>query len=108
MTDIVVETVNPELEYAWLVVPVGTPTRIRPQGPAGHAKGLALYCPGGEAPPANTAPVFFGRENVTADRSETGGVPIGPGRSFNLPVNDGSEVYAIAAVEGQYLCWASL
>lgn len=107
--DLTNETVDTrEISYGWVSVPVGTPTRLRPLGPSKHAKGVVISAPGSSDPPANTATVYIGGPNVTADRSETGGIPVPPGEACNFKVNDASELFAVTNAENQVVCWGCL
>jgi len=69
-------------------------------------KGVLLRAPGNADPTPNTNMVWVGGAAVTADSdSGTGGVPIGPGESIILPVDNPSLLYVISDAADQDLAW---
>lgn len=61
-------------------------------------KGIILKAPGSDDASANTAPVYIGRgPNLTADLTSTGGFSLAPGESIELPFQDLTQIWAIAA-----------
>ena len=54
----------------------------------------------------NTDVIFVGRKAVTADAAVgTGGVPLLPGSSIDLPIEDPSQIYVISQSSNQDLAW---
>ena len=100
-----IESLNPsEIRHGWVSVPVGTPTRLCPRGPAASAKGVVLY-----SPSDNDHPIYWGvTPNIQADRSQAGGIELPAGRAFTVPVNDASEIYIVAAQADLVLGWAAI
>lgn len=106
MVQVDIESLNSsEVRHGWInPVPVGTPTRLCPRGPAAPAKGVVLYCP-----PDNTAPIYWGvTENIQADRSPLGGIELRPGSSFTVPANEPSEIFVVAAQADQVLGYVTI
>ena len=69
-------------------------------------RGLLVRAPGPDDPVPNTAVVWVGRKGVTADSNTgLGGMPIPPGQSLVLPVDDPSLVWAVSTAAGQDLAW---
>lgn len=69
-------------------------------------KGLLIRAPGDEDPVPNTNLIWIGTAKVTADSNEgTGGIPLPPGESLNLPVNDPSKVYIVSDAASQEVSW---
>ena len=69
-------------------------------------KGLLIRAPGSDDPVANTAPIWVGGKGVTANSNvATGGVPLAPGESINLPVNDPTLVYVVSTAGAQDVSW---
>lgn len=69
-------------------------------------KGILLRAPGLDDPITNTAPIWIGNANVTADSViETGGFPIVAGASIFIPVEFISGLYAISTAADQKLAW---
>ena len=69
-------------------------------------KGLLLRAPGSDDPTPNTNFIWVGGAGVTADSNVgTGGMPIAPGESINLPVNDPTDVYVISDAASQEIAW---
>lgn len=69
-------------------------------------KGILLKAPGSSDDTPNTASVFIGHANITADQASTGGFPLAPGESLTLPIDQTSGLYAIATDTSQKLNWA--
>ncbi len=53
----------------------------------------------------NEAAVWIGGAGVTADLSETGGIPLMPGRSIVIPVDDPSGLFIISSAVDQDVAW---
>ena len=76
-------------------------------------KGVLISCPGpGDVDPntgatSNTVPVYIGGAGVKAEQDEqNGGVPVSPGRSFVVPIEQPNQtIYAKASIPGQKLAW---
>ena len=70
-------------------------------------QGILFRCPGAKdtPEPANSRPVWVGRRGVTADRTATGGMPVVPGSSLFIPIDDPSELYVISSVAAQDYAW---
>ena len=72
----------------------------------GFFKGLLLRTPGSDDGTPNTNFIWVGGSGVTADsNAETGGMPLAPGDSINLPVNDPTEIYVISDAASQEIAW---
>ena len=70
------------------------------------SKGLLLRAPGSDDPAPNTNFIWVGGAGVTADSNVgTGGMPIAPGESINLPLDDPTEVYVISDAATQEIAW---
>ncbi len=69
-------------------------------------RGLMLRAPGPSDSVPNTDIIYIGRQIVTADANTgSGGMPLLPGSSIVLPVDDGYEIYAISASANQDVAW---
>ena len=68
-------------------------------------KGILLRAPGAGDPVPNTRPVWIGGCGVTADSSATGGVPLCPGESMLIPLEDPTKLQAISTAANQDLAW---
>jgi len=69
-------------------------------------KGFLLRTPGVGDPTPNTAPIWLGNANVTADSAvETGGFPLIPGASIYIPSEFADGLYAISTAASQDLVW---
>ena len=69
-------------------------------------KGILLRVPGAGDAVANTYPVWVGGRNVTADSNEsTGGIPLTPGESMFIPLDDITSLYVISTGADQDLAW---
>ena len=69
-------------------------------------KGLFLRAPGASDPTPNTNCIWVGGAGVTADSDQgTGGIPLAPGDSINLPVNDPTAVYLVSDIADQDIAW---
>lgn len=71
---------------------------------------VLLRCPGTRDPSGNTACVWIGFTNkVTADSDEgTGGMPIAPGESATVPIEDARDLWLISTEEGQDVAYMFL
>jgi hypothetical protein len=69
-------------------------------------RGILLRAPGPNDLNPNTDVIFVGRKAVTADAAVgTGGVPLLPGSSIDLPIEDPSQIYVISQSSNQDLAW---
>jgi hypothetical protein len=68
-------------------------------------KGVLIRAPGGDDPNPNTDPVWIGGASVTADAGVTGGVPLVPGASVFIPVDDPSVLWVISTASSQDVAW---
>jgi hypothetical protein len=68
-------------------------------------QGILFRCPGSKDPTANTKPVWVGRSGVTADSSANGGMPVVPGSSLFIPIDDPSELWVISTLANQDYAW---
>jgi hypothetical protein len=104
MTNIRKETIDKPLKNRVVIVgatavPVN-PFKFR------FMKGIVLYAPGSNDPVPNTAPIWIGNVNVTADLEiETGGFPLVPGSQITLPVEYLTKLHAISTAADQHLLW---
>jgi len=72
-------------------------------------RGVLVRAAGAGDPVSNTDLVWVGRKAVTAGSNVgTGGVPILPGASIVLPVDDPSLVYVVSLSEGQDVSWLGI
>ena len=71
-------------------------------------KGVLLRSPGAGDPVPNTRPVWIGGCGVTADSLATGGVPLCPGESMFIPLEDPTRLHAVSTAEGQDLAWMAV
>jgi hypothetical protein len=79
-------------------VPV-TPNRVE------LVRGLLLRAPGPNDLTPNTDVIYIGLKCVTPDSSATGGMPLLPGATMELPIDDPSLIYAVSLSENQDLAW---
>ena len=69
-------------------------------------KGLVIRAPGADDPVPNTGRIWIGGSAVTADSNVgTGGMPLVPGESIELPVDDPTKIYAISDIATQDVAW---
>jgi hypothetical protein len=68
-------------------------------------RGVLVRCPGSSDPTPNTALVWIGGVDVTADSSPTGGMPLPPGQAIVLPVTDASRLFIISTEDNQDVAW---
>lgn len=71
------------------------------EGKVRFAKGVLLRSPGSNDPTPNTDIIWVGRANVTTST----GMPLAPGESLTLPVDNGDDLYAISTTASQRLAW---
>jgi hypothetical protein len=71
-------------------------------------KGVLVRAPGTNDPVPNTAPIWIGGLNVTADSSPTGGIPIPPGESMFIPIADLSTLFVVSTAENQDIAWMGM
>jgi hypothetical protein len=70
------------------------------------SKGLLLRAPGTDDATPNTNFIWVGGAGVTANSNVgTGGMPLAPGDSINLPLDDPTEVYVISDAAAQEIAW---
>lgn len=69
-------------------------------------KGILIRAPGADDPTSNTLCVWVGGPAVTADSAtDSGGIPLPPGESITLPVDDPTGVYVISTAGSQEVAW---
>lgn len=66
-----------------------------------YVKGILLRAVGDNDPVPNTAPIWVGDANVTANS----GMAIAPGETMSLPLESGEKLYAISNTANQVLAW---
>lgn len=72
-------------------------------------RGVLLRAPGEDDPTPNEKCVWIGRMNVTADSSEgTGGMPLAPGESCFIPIDNPSSLYVVSTETGNDIAWMAL
>jgi hypothetical protein len=71
-------------------------------------KGVLFRCPGSTDPVPNTAPIWIGGPAVTADSSQTGGIPILPGDSAFMPLERLDSLYVVSSVANQDIAWMGI
>ena len=74
-------------------------------------RGLLLRAPGPNDLVPNVDVIYVGLKQVTCTGvpgSATDGIPVIPGGSIELPVEDPSMVYAVSQTAGQDLCWMGI
>jgi hypothetical protein len=80
-----------------------TPVKLSEYYPV--TRGILLRCPGSADDLPNVVPVFVGNKSVTADYGPNGGIPILPGTSIHMPIDDPSQVYVVASEPNQDVAW---
>lgn len=61
------------------------------------------------ADPNNATTVYLGRKAVTADNNvDTGGIPLPPGASLFVPIEDLTALYVISGSAAQDVAWMAL
>ena len=69
-------------------------------------KGILVRAPGANDPVPNTAPIWVGSSAVTADSNVgTGGVPLAPGESIVLPIDDPTVAWVVSTAATQDVSW---
>jgi len=82
-----------------------TAVKINPIG-FKFVKGVLLHAPGTSDPSPNTDPIWIGSANVTANQHlETGGFPLIPGSTLEIPSEFLGGLYAISTAATQTLTW---
>jgi hypothetical protein len=71
-------------------------------------KGVLLRAPGGDDPVANSDPVWVGGAGVTANSAATGGLPLVPGASIFIPVEDPSLLWVVSTATSQDIAWIGI
>lgn len=67
-------------------------------------KGVVL-----KAAEANTAPIYLGGYNVTADAAESsGGFPLAAGETLFLAIEDLNRLYAVSTAAAQDVAWIAV
>jgi hypothetical protein len=86
------------------------PTPISSQPLKRKNRGVLLHAPGpGDPRGANTDVVYIGGAQVTADRNAgTGGIPLLPGASLEIPIEDPQNLYGVSATAGQDVAWLGI
>jgi hypothetical protein len=87
---------------------VGTTRRQLVDGKYDILKGVLLRAPGSCDPTPNTAAVWVGGKSVTSDSGPTGGMPLTPGESMFLPVDDPTQIYLISTDDNQDIAWITV
>jgi hypothetical protein len=71
--------------------------------------GLLIRTPGVDDPVPNTAVVWVGGSNVTADSDEaTGGFPLTPGGSLVINVEHVTDLHFISTAADQEIAWIAI
>ena len=69
-------------------------------------KGVLLRAPGAVDSISNTTAIWVGNQAVTNDSNpDTGGMPIIPGASLFIPIDDITLLYVIAGAVDQDIAW---
>jgi len=69
-------------------------------------KGVLLRTPGAVDPVPNTVCVWVGDARVLASSNiANGGMPIPPGESLFIPIDDVSKIWVVSTVAGQDVAW---
>lgn len=87
---------------------VGRTRRQLVDGKYDILKGVLLRTPGSSDPTPNTAVVWVGGKGVTADGGATGGMPLPPGESMFLPVDDPTQIYLVSTDDNQDIAWITV
>ena len=75
-------------------------------GGQGLYRGILVRAAGAGENTPNTDIVYIGRCGVTADNAlDTGGFPLLPGASIQLPCDDASKIYAVSPSASQDVAW---
>ncbi|MGN6134079.1 MAG: hypothetical protein ACTHK7_16005 [Aureliella sp.] len=83
---------------------VGTAPVQVSASPTKFVKGVVVL-----ADSSNSAPVYVGGYNVTADTAETsGGFPLEAGKSVSLQIEDLSRLWAISTADAQGVAWIAI
>lgn len=107
MTNVYRETVDIPVQTRNVIVGA-TAVKVNPIG-FKFVKGILLRTPGTTDPSPNVAPIWIGGANVTADQAvETGGFPLVPGASLNIPSEFLDSLYAISTSATQVLTWVGV
>jgi hypothetical protein len=86
-------------------IKVGTVAKRLTNGSFKAARGILLRAPGTRDPSSNTVPIWVGGKGVEANSEDLGGMPIPPGESLCIPVEDSSLIYVVSTEEDQDLAW---
>ncbi|MEN6406094.1 MAG: hypothetical protein ABFC77_06435 [Thermoguttaceae bacterium] len=72
-------------------------------------KGVLLRTPGSVDPTPNAVCVWVGGACVTADSDgQTGGMPIPPGESLFVPIDDPSRLWVVSTDANQNVAWMAM
>ena len=71
-------------------------------------KGVLLRTPGPVDPVPNTACVWVGGEGVTASNAANGGMPIPPGETLFVPIDDPARLWVISTDADQDVAWMAM
>ena len=71
-------------------------------------KGVLLRTPSVVDPVPNTACVWVGGEGVTASNAANGGMPIPPGQTLFVPIDDPARLWVISTDADQDVAWMAM
>jgi hypothetical protein len=71
-------------------------------------RGVLLRCPGSDDSTTNIAPVWIGGNDVVAGSGTNGGMPIVPGASIFIPIDDLKKLWVVSTVADQDLAYVAL
>lgn len=66
-----------------------------------NLKGILVRCPGNSDPIPNTSPIWIGGSGLTVQN----GMPVLPGESMFVPIDDARLLYAVSMEAAQDLAW---
>jgi hypothetical protein len=73
------------------------------------ARGVLLRAPGNNDPASNDAPIWVGRQGVLASSDlANGGMPIPPGESLFIPIDDPTKIWLISTDANQDVAWMGM
>jgi hypothetical protein len=89
--------------------PVSTTTQRLSSVSASCQKGVLIRAPGVSDPVPNTACVWVGDARVLATSDdERGGMPIPPGESLFVPIDDPYRLWVVSTANGQDVAWMAM
>jgi hypothetical protein len=105
-----VQTTYQSKDIQYGVLTVGTvPVRVGMVGSRALVKGLLLRaCGSQDFLSQNSDCIYVGGPNVTADQSPSGGFPLLPGASLELPAAQAEDIWCISGTPGQILNWLAV